>query len=462
MNNGEKSVADFAAGVGNLGGFDEMMRQLDEANRKLDAMTPEVRWGVTRVEFPDVGDPVPPDSIPALLASDPARGFFELERVAFSPNAAASVTTRKVLAAAFGDARISLGTKTDLLWLYNHPDEFRKAALAGWKGSLPFCLLDSDEGRKWYCEKKMADYETVRCSSPVFFKRIAQISEFDWAKGKVKIDGMVKKAIDGNVPAQLMIALDLSGRKMDARILYYVLHSRKAKILKWLMENDETTKEFLDERRALFYVCANWPFEDLSAYVESAEKASPGIVASCADALGRNLLWYLTYNFSISGDWFDVYECRILEAADLLLRLGANPDARTKWGVSWRQWRAAQENFSWCSYDIYFNGVKASRNGVYFPPQGHGDAHHVRIVLRGSGLAMEWAFPKKLFPVAEKAFVHVKGIRRISIDDDEVVATFREKPLAPGAIRGEGAELRAIFRRGPDRLFRFEKVERLT
>ena len=58
--------------------------------------------------------------------------------------------------------------------------------------------------------------------------------------------------------------------------------------------------------------------------------------------------------------------------------------------------------------------------------------------------------------------MHVKGIRRISIDDDEVVATFREKPLAPGAIRGEGAELRAIFRRGPDRLFRFEKVERLT
>lgn len=155
-------MADFAAEVDKLGGFEEIRRQLDEVYRKRDAMPPEERWGVTRVEFPDVGDPVPPDSIPALLASDSERGLFELERIAFSPNAAASGTVRKVLAKAFADARISPETKAGLLWRYNHAEQFNKAALAGWRGSLPFCLLDSDEGRRWYCARKMADYETVR------------------------------------------------------------------------------------------------------------------------------------------------------------------------------------------------------------------------------------------------------------------------------------------------------------
>ena len=459
MNDIAKALADFAAEVDKLGGFKEVRRQLDEVNRKWDAMTPEERCGVTRVEFPDVGDPVPPDSIPALLASDPAKGFFELERVAFGTDAAASGTARKVLAAAFADAHILPETKAGLLWRHNHAEHFRNAVLAGWRGSLPLCLLDSDEGRGWYCARKMADYETVRCSSPVFFKRIAEISVFDWEKGRVKVDDIVKKAIDDDAPAQLMIALDLSGRKMDARILYYVLHFHKRKILEWLLENDEKTKEFLDERRMLFYVCANWPLKDLSAYVEGAEKASPGIVASCADALGRNLLWYLIYNNCVSGGW--VKEGTLQEAENLLLRLGADPDAMTKWGVSWRQLRDARENLS-CCYDIYFNGKAATGNGVNFPPQGDGDAHHLRIVLRGTGLAMEWAFPKKRFPVAEKAFIHITANNRQLNDDNEVIATFREKPGAAGALHGEGKELSAIFHRGPDRLFRFEKVERRT
>ena len=444
-----EGLAEFAAEVEKLGGVDEAMRQLEEFNRKWDAMTPEERWGVTRVEFPDVGDPVPPDVIPKLLASDPARGLFELERATFSPDAGASGAVRKVLSEAFDDSRISSETKAELLWRYNHVDLFRKAALSGWRGSLPLCLLDSDEGRKWYCARKMADYETVRCSSPVFFKRIAEISSFDWEKGKVKIEEIVKKAIDDDAPAQLRIALDLSGRTMDARILYYVLLFRKAKILDWLLKNDDKTKEFLDERRALFYVCANWPFGDLSAYVENAEKANPGIVASCTDALGRNLLWYLIYNNCICGKW--VKEGTLKEAENLLLRLGADPDAMTKWGVSWRQWRDARESFSWC-YDISFNGEKSGLFGVQVPPQGDGDAHHVRIALRGTGLAMEWAFPKTLFPVAEKAFIHVTEIRPSLNDDNEVVATFRDS--------GEGVQLRAIFRRGHDRLFHFEKVER--
>ena len=119
--------------------------------------------------------------------------------------------------------------------------------------------------------------------------------------------------------------------------------------------------------------------------------------------------------------------------------------------MSWRQWRDARESFSWC-YDIYFNGEKSGRFGVQVPPQGDGDAHHVRIVLRGTGLAMEWAFPKKRFPVAEKAFIHITEIRPSLNDDNEVVAIFRDS--------GEGVQLRAIFRRGPDRLFHFEKVER--
>ena len=77
----------------------------------------------------------------------------------------------------------------------------------------------------------------------------------------------------------------------------------------------------------LFYICANWPSQSTTAWLEKAEAKQPGIIKSCVDALGRNLLWYTQYNR------------RHGKAIDTLLKHGCDPDAETAWGLSWRDMR---------------------------------------------------------------------------------------------------------------------------
>ena len=79
----------------------------------------------------------------------------------------------------------------------------------------------------------------------------------------------------------------------------------------------------------LFYVCANWDGEHAAAWLEKAEAKQPGVIRSCVDALGRNLLWYAQYNPSHG------------ETEETLLRHGCDPDAETVWGLSWRDMQAA-------------------------------------------------------------------------------------------------------------------------
>lgn len=90
-------------------------------------------------------------------------------------------------------------------------------------------------------------------------------------------------------------------------------------------------KGVFDERRMLFYVCANWKSDDAAAWLEKAEAKEPGIIKSCVDPLGRNLLWYTLY--SENYNW--LHE----NLVNPLVKYGCDPDAETVWGLSWRDMR---------------------------------------------------------------------------------------------------------------------------
>ena len=125
-------------------------------------MTPERQWGVRVLERADAGEPVAPEGIASLLAAEPARGLFALECATFDP-AVPAAAVRTILSDAFRDARVAPETKAELLWRYNHVPAFRDAALADRRGPVPFCLLDSEEGRRLFCSRKLPGHETVRC-----------------------------------------------------------------------------------------------------------------------------------------------------------------------------------------------------------------------------------------------------------------------------------------------------------
>lgn len=458
----------FINAIEAMGGIEEAARQMREARRAFAAMTPEERWGVRVVERADAGEAVPPEEIPGLLASAPARGLFALERATFDP-AVPAAAVRTILSGAFRDARVAPETKAELLWRYNHEPAFRDAALADRKGPVPFCLLDSEEGRKSHCARKLPGHETVRCSSPVLFGRIRSRSS---ASEYVEpFEDVVREAIAADEPARLMVALAVAGRKPDLRLFVAALHLRKTRILDRLMERDATAKRWLDPRRLLFYAAANWPFADLPALAEASERKSPGIVASCVDALGRNLLWYALAYRRPAAPW----SCaatrnpagKAEEAEALLVRLGADPDAPTKWGASWRQVARVREERSW-DHDVFLDGVRVSPGGrsddagwtgrsAEEPIRADGDEHRVRIVQRGTGLASEWAFPAKRFPRIEQS--HLRFVlrsrlllRRDGDDPDTIVVEFLNEPSPDKRDR---RITKVLFRRGPDRLYRF-------
>ena len=438
----------FEAAIKELGGPEEALRQLNELNRKLREMPPEHRLGIRQVEAPVLGDLVPPGEIPALLASSPGRGLFELERLHAAPEMVGRIG--RIVTDAIRDPRVTPETRARLLWRYNHVAYYRESALSGARGVIPFGLLDSEEGRKDYCARSRTGYETVRCSSRVFFKRIQTISSYDWKKGRVKTPDVLKKAIDDDSPAELMLALGVLGKKVDARLLTWLLGFGKTKILDWLMENDEAAKEWLDPRRVLFYKCANHWDKSIGESVEQIERASPGTVASCTDALKRNLLWYTLYNHLLSNG--GRRESALSPVEELLIRHGADPDAETAWGVSWRQLKRAKEEED-REFALFVNGVRRDKWIGLSAPQGDGDEHRFRIVHQGTGLAMEWAFPKHRFPMVSGACLcrndkDAKGVGAMIV--------FRERDGS------KDRDHRIYFLRGPDRLFHFAESDVLV
>ena len=457
----------FIAAIEAMGGIEEAARQMREARRAFAAMTPEERWGVRVVERADAGEAVPPEEIPGLLASAPERGLFALERATFDP-AVPAAAVRTILSDAFRDARVAPETKAELPWRYNHEPAFRDAALADRKGPVPFCLLDSEEWRRAYCARKRPGHETVRCSSPVLFGRIRSHSSA--SECVEPFEDVVREAIAADEPARLMMSLAVAGRKPDLRLVCAALCLRKTRILDWLMEHDATAKRWLDPRRLLFYAAARWPLADLAAVAEASERKSPGIIASCADVFGRNLLWYaFAYHrrfpaWSCAAKRDSAGKAAATEA--LLVRLGADPDAPTKWGPSWRQVERVRDERSW-EHDVILDGVRVSPGGraddagwdarFSEPIRTDGDEHRVRIVQRGTGLASEWAFPAKRFPRIEQSHLRFVlwsrlQIRREDDDPDTIVIEFQNEPTPDKRDRRIA---KFLFRRGPDRLYRF-------
>ena len=278
--------------------------------------------------FPDSHAPTHAADIPGLLASSPEKGIAAILRMDFEPESLeVPIGPReRILADAICDTHLPAATRARLL-LVADSKPFRYVPLGGASCEVPLGLLDSREGRKWYCAKRKSGWEDVLCSDNTFFLN-ERFDEWQWRSFKIAPN--VRKAIDSDSPAQMMMHLSVVGKNVDRRVLYIILNLRKTKILEWLLENDEKTKEFLDERRMLFYVCANWNVEDASPWLEKAEAKQPGIIKSCVDALGRNLLWYTLY----SDNWRDK------NLTDALVKYGCDPDAETAWNLSWRDMAA--------------------------------------------------------------------------------------------------------------------------
>lgn len=222
---------------------------------------------------------------------------------------------------------------------------------------------------------------------------------------QLKIDEMVKRGIDADSPAQFMMPLSVGGKGVQQKYFFEVLRRRKMKILEYLRENDETIKKLLDPRRMLFYACANWGGEAAAECVNRIEAEHPGIVKSCVDVFGRNLLWYSLYHSGLAED---------AVLAEALIRHGCDPDAPTKWGMSWRDMVApvGPEHYpnDGFEYDVYINGEKITKDGELIthivscgemgyevsPPrlgqQKTLDYLKVMVVIRKSGIKQEWDY----------------------------------------------------------------------
>ena len=302
-----------------------------------DAETTVGRGGESYLFTPTIApDPLPVPSsasdLRQMLLDDPDRGLAALLAMGYAPATLEKPfgPRERLLSDSICDRSLPKPTRVRLLRLCDD------AAFAGLpppeaEGDVPIGFLDSAAGRRWMCENGRPGCEIVRCTDGAFFKNVASFDTWDWKNGKVKIDPKLRKAIDADSPAQLMMQLTVSGKKIDARLLSVILALCKTKMLEWLLENDEKTREFLDERRMLFYVCANWKSDDAAAWLEKAEAKEPGIIKSCVDPLGRNLLWYTLY--SENYNW--LHE----NLVNPLVKYGCDPDAETVWGLSWRDMR---------------------------------------------------------------------------------------------------------------------------
>ena len=146
----------------------------------------------------------------------------------------------------------------------------------------------------------------------------------------------------------------------------------------------------------LFYVCKHWSGDDAVEWLEKAEKKAPGILKSCVDPLGCNLLWYSNTK----------------EVAETLLKHGCDSDAENVWGLSWRdrfEFNRNKKNRQ--VFDVTVNGkplpeiaaaiknqnfdscgrsVTVIRNRILGSNAGIVSVDTVRIVMPENGRTFEW------------------------------------------------------------------------
>ena len=286
------------------------------------------------------------DEIRRMLIDDPDRAIAAIVAMGYEPRPLEKPfgPRERLLSDAICDRSIPRATRARLLLLCDHNETFACLPPRAAKGDIPAGFLDSISGRQWTCENKRKGCAFVRCSNHTLFMNVLPLDDLRLpSAGMSKLDQVVRRAIDADSPSRLAMALSILGRRVDTRLVVILLEFRPVKILEWLLENDEKTKTLLNPRLMLFYVCANWPERSAVDWLEKAEAKEPGVLKSCVDPLGRNLLWYTLYNWRSSCDSYGMAGKGEMAIVETLLGNGCDPDAETVWGLSWRDIREAGE-----------------------------------------------------------------------------------------------------------------------
>ena len=406
---------------------------------------------------PDLKPMPSAEEIEKLMIESPEEGLFEIERMTYEPESLEKPfgAREKIVSDVICDTRVAAETRARLLWGFSHGKELARSSLEKIRGDLPLCFQESYEGRKWYCDRKKSGYRDVLCSDSFFFKLEYEIkAKYEYqrngriaSKAKSKADQMVIDAIESDSPSRFMMAITVGGMGLHQKYYQEVLRRRKMTILKYLMENDDGVRDLLDQRRLLFYICANWEPDLIVKYVEESEKETVGIVKECVDSLGHNLLWYLLYNECMQGDCSSSFRrSRCEEAVKTLTKYGADPDKATKWGISWNHMvKAATAGFC---YDVFVNDAKVeapvclntgTSRGYY--GDGKVEAKEVRtikVVMRGSEKSKEWMLAK----------YSPKFLQGIMLSENEFIVRLSRTPNEYGE--------ETVFQRSRDGLFRIE------
>ena len=334
--------------------------------------------------------PVTADGIKALLRSDPDAGVAAISRLPFLPESADFPfgERERIVSEAICDRALPRPVRARLMAQFIHGANLGGMPIGAKAKEIPPAFLDSFAGRKWQSAGKQPGYREIRASDPFFFEKENAFEP------KTAIEKRIKEAIRADSPAQFMMHVNLAGGGLRAKYFHEVLRQWQTKILDWLRENDEKVADLLDERTMPFYVCANWDGERAIGYLKKVEKKHSGILKTCVDAQGRNLLWYSLYNYKKhwTGRWRGDEE-----PIDMLLRAGCDPDAETVWGLSWRDMDEALKSVgtgerSSFDYDVLGDGKKLEKidNTYSFDTTVGGKFSELTVVNRATGLKAIW------------------------------------------------------------------------
>ena len=304
--------------------------------------------GLTLVSDDSAAAPASADEIKALLRSDPDAGVAAISQLPFLPESADYPfgERERIVSEAICDRALPRPVRARLMAHFVHGGNLGGMPIGSKAKDIPSAFLDSFAGRKWHAAAKQPGYREIRASHPFFLEKENAFEP------KTNIEKRIQEAIHADSPAQFMMHVGVAGGGLRAKYFHEVLRQWKPGILDWLRKNDEKVKDLLDERAMPFYVCANWDEEHAADYLDNLEKNHPGILKSCVDAQGRNLLWYTLYTGNEMQiplhRWltalFDRNPQKLGKLTDALLRAGCDPDAETVWGLSWRDMEEAMKS----------------------------------------------------------------------------------------------------------------------
>ena len=348
--------------------------------------------------------PATADVVKALLRSDPDAGVAAILRLPFLPESddCPFGERERIVSDAICDRALPRPVRARLMAHFVHGANLGGMPIGAKAKDIPSAFLDSFAGRKWQSAGKQPGCREIRASHPFFFEKENAFEP------KTAIEKHIKEAIQADSPAQFMMHVNLAGGGLRAKYFHEVLRQWKTEILDWLTGNDEKVMDLLDKRTMPFYVCANWEGAHAAEYLDNVEKEHPGILKTCVDAQGRNLLWYCLYTGNEMliplhlwlTDRFDRNRDGVENLTDVLLRAGCDPDAETVWGLSWRDMDEALKSnkargVPIFNYDVLGDGGKlvgSDRPGARSNTLA-GEFRELKVVDRATGRAVIWKCP---------------------------------------------------------------------